>query len=283
MATFNASGGEASRGEVSTASTSTENATAENTSTENTVVKILLVEDDRLIADSIQVALAQERYDVTSVSNGREALENLVLNHNSINFSGAILNDTIGDVRHDFNLIILDIMLPQLNGLDICRILRRQGDLTPILILSGRSSETDRVLGLEVGADDYLTKPFGLRELVARCRALLRRYQLPSPDLESAVLSFRDLVLYPQEHRIFLRNQEVILPPKEFKLLETFMRSPKQVFSREQLMQKIWGVEYTGETKTVDVHVRWLREKLERDPSRPEYLITVRGFGYRLG
>ncbi len=249
---------------------------------EKSIAKILLVEDEDLIASSIDLALTEEGYEVIIAPDGRLALEQLAIGGVS-----AISNThkTTGGINptHDFSLVILDIMLPQINGLDICRILRRQSDMTPILMLSARTSETDRVLGLEVGADDYLTKPFGMRELIARCRVLLRRSQLNLIAEAETVLRFRELTLDPQEHRVFLRNEEIVLPPKEFKLLKTLMRSPRQVFSREQLLQKIWGIEYTGETKTVDVHVRWLREKLEVDPSRPEYLITVRGFGYRLG
>ncbi len=160
--------------------------------------------------------------------------------------------------------------------------MRYQGNITPILIISAKTSETDRVLGLEVGADDYLTKPFSMQELLARCRALIRRqgYSNSSP---TAVQKFRELSLFPQEHRVTVRGQEVNLSPKEFRLLALFMSSPHRVWSREQLIEQIWGLDFLGETKTVDVHIRWLREKIERDPSHPEYVITVRGFGYRLG
>lgn len=234
--------------------------------------RILIVEDETSVAESIAFALTQENYIPVIAANGRDALRALV--PEAVNFAA---------VAQKFDLIILDLMLPYINGLDVCRRLRREGVNTPILILSAKSSETDRVVGLEVGADDYLVKPFGMRELVARCRALLRRPQSKLANPEETVLKFRDLQLYVQEHRIFVGDQELSLPPKEFRLLEVFMRSPKQVFSREQLLHRIWGVDYTSETKTVDVHVRWLREKLERDPSHPEYIITVRGFGYRLG
>jgi two-component system, OmpR family, phosphate regulon response regulator PhoB len=176
-------------------------------------------------------------------------------------------------------------MLPDVGGLDICRMIRNAESNIPILILSAKSSETDRVVGLEVGADDYMSKPFGMRELIARVRALLRRSQILSTELDSAdqQLVFRDLRLWCDEHRIFIGEQELLLSRKEFQLLELFMRSPRQVFSREDLLAKIWGAEYSTESKTIDVHIRWLREKIERDPSQPEYIITVRGFGYRLG
>ena len=180
------------------------------------------------------------------------------------------------------NLIILDLMLPEINGLDICRLLRYQGDITPILVISAKGSETDRVLGLEVGADDYLTKPFSMKELVARCRALLRR-QGYSSDSQTPVQKYRDISLFPKECRVVVRGEEVNLSPKEFRLLELFMSYPRRVWSREQLIEQVWGCDFMGDAKTVDVHIRWLREKLELKPSQPEYLITVRGFGYRFG
>jgi two-component system, OmpR family, phosphate regulon response regulator PhoB len=234
--------------------------------------RILIVEDEPLIAEAIALALSAENYIVNVIGNGRDALT-------------ALQSDRSDRAKtaQSYDLLILDLMLPYVNGLDVCRFLRREGNTLPILMLSAKSSETDRVVGLEVGADDYLPKPFGMRELIARCRALLRRP--PGPPLLAAetILQFRALKLHVQEHRVFLGEDELTLPPKEFRLLEMFMRSPQQVFGREQLLQQIWGADYSAETKTVDVHVRWLREKLEADPSRPEYIITVRGFGYRLG
>lgn len=234
--------------------------------------QILIVEDEKVVADAIAAALSAENYRVTIVDDGQVALETLI---------PKAVNDDRQTV--EFDLIILDLMLPHVNGLDVCRRLRQARIETPILILSAKSTETDRVVGLEVGADDYLVKPFGMRELIARCRALLRRPQAPTPTTEATTLKFRDLELNLDEHRVFIGNQEISLPPKEFLLLEVFMRSPRQVFSREQLLNKVWGVEYITETKTVDVHIRWLRQKIEQDPSHPEYIITVRGFGYRLG
>ena len=170
-----------------------------------------------------------------------------------------------------------------MNGLDICRSLRQQNNLTPILILSARGSEMDVVVGLEVGADDYLIKPFGLRELIARCRVLLRRSRFSAQTLDQPVLEFDDVVLYLQEYRVTVRGEAVSLSPKEFMLLELFMSHPRRVFSRDQLLERIWGIESMSDPKTVDVHIRWLREKLEIDPSAPQYIITIRGFGYRFG
>ncbi|MBM5799226.1 MAG: response regulator transcription factor, partial [Cyanobacteria bacterium K_Offshore_0m_m2_072] len=166
-------------------------------------------------------------------------------------------------------------------GLEVCRALRAARNSTPILVVSARDSETDRVLGLEVGADDYLVKPFGMRELVARCRALLRRSALQQQ--EPSVLEHANLKLYPEECRVTRDGVLVNLSPKEYRLLELFMRHPRRVWSRDKLLEQIWGYDYIGDSKTVDVHIRWLREKLEANPSEPEHLLTVRGFGYRFG
>jgi two-component system phosphate regulon response regulator PhoB len=228
-----------------------------------------VVEDEELIREMLVLALQEEGYAIATAEDGRSAL--------------ALLQNTeLTKNEYPFDLVILDLMLPQINGLDICRLLRYQGNQVPILILSAKGSETDRVLGLEVGADDYLTKPFSMRELIARCRALLRRQRFGSfPQLP--VLQFKDVTLYPQECRVTVRGEEVNLSPKEFRLLELFISYPRRVWAREQLLDQIWGPDFVGDSKTVDVHIRWLREKLERDPSHPEYIVTVRGFGYRFG
>ncbi len=231
--------------------------------------RVLIVEDEDLIREMLVLALEEEGYEVDTAVDGRTAL--------------ALFQDSEPtDREFPFDLLILDLMLPQINGLDLCRLLRYQGNYVPILILSAKASETDRVLGLEVGADDYLTKPFSMRELIARCRALLRRQRLTTQP-QTPVLQMRDIILYPQECRVIVRGQEANLSPKEFRLLELFMSYPRRVWSREQLIDQVWGPDFLGDTKTVDVHIRWLREKLELDPSQPEYLITVRGFGYRFG
>lgn len=231
--------------------------------------RILVVEDEELIRDMLVLGLEGEGYAIATAIDGRSALAMLQGNEYSTN-------------EFPFDLVILDLMLPQVNGMDICRLLRHQGNPVPILMLSAKGSETDRVLGLEVGADDYLTKPFSMRELIARCRALLRRQRLGGlPQIP--VLQFKDIVLYPQECRVLVRQVEASLSPKEFRLLELFMNYPRRVWSREQLLDQIWGADFVGDSKTVDVHIRWLREKLELDPSHPEYIITVRGFGYRFG
>ncbi|MDC0832233.1 two-component system response regulator [Leptolyngbya valderiana BDU 20041] len=231
--------------------------------------RILVVEDEDLIRDMVSLALEDEGYQVKTATDGQMAL--------------TFLHDPqLQPGEFPFDLILLDLMLPQVNGLDLCRLLRQQGNPVPILILSAKGSETDRVLGLEVGADDYLTKPFSMRELIARCRALLRRHRFGFAA-QPTVLQFGELLLYPQQCRVLVRGEEVSLAPKEFRLLELFMKSPRRVWSREQLLDRVWGFDFVGDSKTVDVHIRWLREKLEEDPSNPKYIITVRGFGYRLG
>jgi len=232
---------------------------------------VLLVEDESIIRETVAIALADEGYEVITADNGRQAL-NLIR-------SAAVREDGTFSI----DLIILDLMLPYVNGLDICRSLRQQNNFTPILILSARGSEMDVVVGLEVGADDYLIKPFGLRELIARCRVLLRRSRFSAQTLDQPVLEFDDVVLYLQEYRVTVRGEAVSLSPKEFMLLELFMSHPRRVFSRDQLLERIWGIESMSDPKTVDVHIRWLREKLEIDPSAPQYIITIRGFGYRFG
>ncbi len=243
--------------------------------------RVLVIEDEELIRETVTLTLQEEGYEVTMVADGRTAMEVLQLNPIAATSSAPPLPD----------LIILDLMLPNINGLDLCRLIRRQGHSVPILMLSARGTETDRVVGLEVGADDYLTKPFGMRELVARCRALLRRQQQfqsnlpasPEPVVPLAPLNYQNIGMYPDECRVLLGGKEINLSPKEFKLLEIFLRHPKRVWSRDQLLERVWGHDFIGDSKTVDVHIRWLREKVEADPSHPVHLVTVRGFGYRMG
>lgn len=234
--------------------------------------RVLIVEDEELIRDTIALGLAEEGYEVVAVEHGRAALD-VATKSESGGYAGF----------SSFDLVILDLMLPYVNGLDLCRLIRHEGINIPILMLSAKGSETDRVVGLEVGADDYLTKPFGMRELIARCRALLRRHHHQQAPDHDPVLRFQDVVLYPQECRVTVRDRELNLSPKEFRILELFISYPRRVWSREQIIERVWGPDFMGDSKTVDVHIRWLREKLELDPSHPEYLMTVRGFGYRFG
>lgn len=234
--------------------------------------RVLIVEDEELIRETISLSLAEEGFEILLAEDGLTALEMFV---------GPVGNPQ--NQNPDIDLVILDLMLPGMNGLDLCRLLRYQGIDTPILIVSAKGTEIDRVVGLEVGADDYLTKPFGMRELIARCRALLRRHRGSSQPDANPVLKFKDITLHPKECRVFLGEKEISFSPKEFRILELFMSQPRRVWSRDQIIDQVWGHDFMGDNKTVDVHIRWIREKLENDPSNPEYLKTVRGFGYRLG
>ncbi|XFA72478.1 response regulator transcription factor [Thermosynechococcaceae cyanobacterium Okahandja] len=236
------------------------------------IAHILVIEDEDLIRETLLLALQEEGFETIAAADGQEALSLI----------NAHLLRPHTELTPTVNLIILDLMLPGISGLDLCRLIRREGCTVPILMISAKGSEIDRVVGLEIGADDYLSKPFGMRELVARCRALLRRVQ-SQPNASPPVLRFQDICLYPQECRVTLRGEDVNLSPKEYKLLELFMRQPRRVWPREQLLDQVWGHDFIGDSKTVDVHIRWLREKIETDPSQPEYILTVRGFGYRFG
>jgi len=229
---------------------------------------LLVVEDDTSIRETVKEALSAEGFEVSACGDGNEALAMLT-----------------GPQADSIDALVLDLMLPGMGGLDLCRKLRELNNATPILVISARDSETDRVLGLEVGADDYLVKPFGLRELVARCRALLRRSQRISPESTDRVdvIEHANLCLYCQEFRVTRDGEDLSLAPKEYKILELLMRNPKRVWSRDQLLEQIWGIDFVGDTKTVDVHIRWLREKIETTPSSPDHIRTVRGFGYRFG
>jgi two-component system alkaline phosphatase synthesis response regulator PhoP len=222
---------------------------------------ILLVDDEPTLRETVAEALELEGYRVVSAADGREAL---------LRFR---------DTRPD--LVILDLMLPELSGIEICRILRAESDV-PILMLTARASELDKVVGLELGADDYVTKPFSLRELAARVRALLRRSEQAAKAADSLEGTV-DLGLVQVDlagHRLLRDGEVVPLKPRAFELLSFFLRNPGQVFTRDQLLERVWGYDYGGETRTVDVHVHWLRQRIEEDPARPVLLQTVRGLGY---
>lgn len=233
--------------------------------------RILIIDDEDLIRETVALALVEQGYQVITAESGQRALE-LIFPAGS----GGVVGPGI-------DLAIVDLMLPGVNGLDICRLIRHHNLDIPILILSAKGAEMDRVVGLEVGADDYLPKPFGMRELIARCRALLRRQQWSTAKPEHAVLTYKDIALYTTEFRVTVAGQDVALSPKEFRILELFIQSPNRVWSREELIQSVWGADFVGDRKTVDVHIRWLREKIEVDPANPAYVTTLRGFGYRFG
>jgi DNA-binding response OmpR family regulator len=227
---------------------------------------ILVVEDDLTLLETLEYNLAGEGYEVITAADGLTALE--------------VARDEEPD------LIVLDLMLPRLDGFEVCRILRRETNV-PILMLTARTDEVDRIVGLEVGADDYLTKPFSMRELLARVKALLRRVRLIREELagEQGVsgteqMEFRDLVIDLDRREVMVQGESLRLKPKEFELLVFLARHPGMALSRDLLLERVWGWDYGGGSRTVDVHVRWLREKIESDPARPERILTVRGVGY---
>ncbi|MGI8422872.1 MAG: winged helix-turn-helix domain-containing protein [Chloroflexota bacterium] len=230
------------------------------------MAKVLVVDDEPALVSTISYSLRKEGHEVLTAGDGERAL--------------AIAR------REQPDLIVLDLMLPKLDGLDVCRALRQSPTPKlrgiPILMLTARSEELDKVVGLEVGADDYVTKPFSMRELVARTKAMLRRSHMESgPAPADQPVKIGTISLDPAQRRVLRDGKEVALKPKEFDLLRFLARNPGHVYSREQLLDQVWGYGYVGEQRTVDVHVRWLREKIEDEPSKPQLIETVRGVGYR--
>lgn len=221
--------------------------------------KVIIVEDESSLQQALSYSLRKEGYDVTVARDGAEALNLFRLNKP--------------------DLVLLDIMLPVMNGLEVCRILRKESTV-PIIMLTARAEEIDKVTGLDIGADDYVTKPFSMRELMARIRALIRREYNRNTDGE--ILSFGVITIDTARHTATRSGQSFELTPKEFDLLSFLARNKGLVFSREQLLERVWGYDFAGNTRTVDVHIRWLREKIEPDANLPQYLITVRGTGYKL-
>ena len=225
------------------------------------MAKILVVDDEEPILELLRFNLEKEGYQVYVAKDGQEALDRVE--------------------KEQPDLLVLDVMLPGMDGLEVCRILRLQPRFQqiPIIMLTAKGEEIDTVLGLELGADDYMTKPFSLRELLARIKARLRR--LNSLEEEAEQIIRGDLRIDVTGFRVHVRGEETLLTPKEFELLRVFATHPGKVYSRDELLDRIWGYEYDGDTRTVDVHVRHLRLKVERDPSNPEYIETLRGIGYR--
>lgn len=224
---------------------------------------VLLVEDEPSFVDALVVGLKREGFRVEVASDGAEALSKF------------------SSVRPD--LVLLDLMLPKVSGIDVCRTIRAGGSQVPIIMVTAKSSEIDTVVGLEVGADDYVTKPYRLRELVARMRAVLRR--TPPADEQHGsedVLESGDLRLDPERHEVWLSGRGLNLPLKEFELLETLMLNAGRVVTREALIDTVWGPHYVGDTKTLDVHIKRLRARIEEDPGHPRRIVTIRGLGYKL-
>lgn len=223
-------------------------------------MKILIVEDEETMVTSLRALLSREGYQVVTARDGLEGVE---------------AARTTGP-----DLILLDLALPGLDGLEVCRRIR-VFSTAPVIMLTARAAEGDKVTGLEVGADDYVTKPFSPRELIARVRAQLRRAQTYAQAGQQDVLQVGEVALDVPARRVTVRGREVALSPKEFELLRVFMASAGRVLGRDYLLDRVWGEDYAGDVRTLDVHIRWLREKIERDPAAPKHVQTVHGVGYR--
>ncbi|MEW1964605.1 response regulator transcription factor [Micrococcus sp. NPDC078436] len=221
--------------------------------------RILIVEDEESFSDPLSYLLSKEGFEVTVAADGNEALA-------EFERSGA-------------DLILLDLMLPGMSGTEVCRQVRQRSNV-PVIMLTAKDSEIDKVVGLEIGADDYVTKPYSSRELVARVRAVMRRQGEPEELVASAVAA-GPVRMDIERHVVAVDGQQVSLPLKEFELLEMLLRNAGRVLTRGQLIDRVWGSDYVGDTKTLDVHVKRLRSKIEPDPSSPRHLVTVRGLGYK--
>lgn len=226
--------------------------------------KILVVEDEENILEAIKYSLASEGFDVYGAEDGEKGLE--------------MARELAPD------LVVLDVMLPKIDGFEVCRILRKDMDL-PVFMLSAKAEEIDRVVGLEIGADDYITKPFSMRELVVRVRNSLRRRSLTAsentPSLSKEIIKSGDLEIDLTKHVIRLNGEDLEMKPREFDLLVMLVSSKGRAFTRDQILERLWDHEYIGDIRTVDVHVRWIREKIEVDPGKPLRIVTIRGVGYR--
>lgn len=224
------------------------------------MTKILLVEDEESLSDPLSYLLEREGYDVSIAEDGLKAVEMFEL--------------------HGADIILLDLMLPGLPGTEVCRAIRAKS-MVPIIMLTAKDTEIDKVVGLELGADDYVTKPYSSRELLARIRAVLRRGQAQGSEGGSTVLEAGGVRVDVDRYVVTVRGEDMQLPLKEFDLLEMLVRNAGRVMTREQLIDRVWGSDYVGDTKTLDVHVKRLRTKIEENPSKPELLVTLRGLGYK--
>jgi DNA-binding response OmpR family regulator len=228
--------------------------------------KILIVEDEPALQETLNYNLTRQGYEVEVAGDGQAAL------------------DSARGMKPD--LIVLDIMLPVIDGFEVCRILRQEMNV-PILMLTAKDDEIDRVIGLEMGADDYLTKPFSMREFLARVKALLRRVRLIREEIDSQeipvkeILQLDNLIIDTNRREVKLDGSTIFLKPKEYDLLLFLVKNKGQVLTRELILERVWGWDFSGGSRTVDVHIRWLREKIEKDPASPERIITIRGVGYR--
>ncbi|UFU03517.1 response regulator transcription factor [Ruania suaedae] len=226
------------------------------------MTRILLVEDEDSYREPLTYQLTREGFEVVAVATGSDAL---------VEFD-----------RASVDLVLLDLMLPGLSGVEVCRELR-QRSAVPVIMLTAKDSEIDKVVGLEIGADDYVTKPYSFRELLARIRAVLRRGSEGSGEVaEPSVLAVGRIRMDTDRHEVTVGGDPMALPLREFELLELFLRNPDRVLTRGQLIDRVWGADYVGDTKTLDVHVKRIRAKIEQDPVQPQVLVTVRGLGYKL-
>lgn len=232
------------------------------------VKKVLIIEDEQSILKLLSYNLEQEGYDVEGTMDGRDGLD-LAL-------------------ENTYDMVLLDLMLPNMDGMEICRTLRQEKIEVPIIMLTAKDTEIDKILGLEIGADDYITKPFSPREVIARMKAIFRRYkhtQTSSDKQEQSeeeVVIVGEIEIYPDQYEVVIRENVIDLTPKEFDLLLYLARRTGRILSREQLLNAIWDYDFSGETRIVDVHISHLREKIEQNTKKPEYIITARGFGYKL-
>lgn len=225
------------------------------------MTKILIVEDEASFSEALEFLLGKEGFSVVTAENGAEALRKFD--------QGGI------------DLVLLDLMIPEVSGTEVCRQIRAKSRV-PIIMLTAKDSEVDKVVGLEIGADDYVTKPYSSRELMARIRAVLRRNSGESIDIEQGVMSVGPVRMDVERHQVFVKGIAVSLPLKEFELLEFLMRNAGRVLTRMQLIDRVWGSDYVGDTKTLDVHIKRLRSKIETDPANPTLIQTVRGLGYKM-
>ncbi|GAA0360092.1 response regulator transcription factor [Alkalibacterium iburiense] len=227
--------------------------------------KVLMVEDELSIVKLLQYNLEKEGYEVDVAMDGQEGFDMAKEN--------------------TYSIILLDIMLPSKDGMDVCRELRQEKVDTPVIMLTAKDSEIDKIVGLEIGADDYITKPFSPREVLARMKAIFRRLEKQPSKLEEekeSEIVFGDVQIYPEKYEVFVRGEKVDFTPKEFELLLYLSKHSNRILSREQLLLAVWDFDFSGETRIVDVHISHLREKIEDNPKEPQYIKTARGFGYKL-
>ena len=224
--------------------------------------KLLVVDDEPSILTLLKFNLEQSGFEVLTAENGNDALEIAT--------------------TEDLTLIVLDLMLPGMDGMDVCKTLRQEKINTPILMLTAKDDGFDKILGLELGADDYMTKPFSPREVVARVKAILRRTTLITAEAKDEIIKIGDLEIHPDKYMVMFKGEQLVLTPKEFELLLYLANHPGKVLSRDQLLNGVWDFHYDGDTRIVDVHISHLREKIESDTKQPVYIRTIRGFGYKM-